>query len=97
MSDVLQLSGVVRNFQQGRRTVEVLKGVDLTIGPGEIVALVAPSGAGKSTLLHIAGLLDTPTAGQVVGQAPAPSRRERFFVGCVFGWRRPRAASRRSP
>jgi len=62
----LQLIGIERHFQQGERTLEVLRGVDLTIRPGEIVALVAPSGAGKSTLLQIAGLLDRPTAGQVL-------------------------------
>lgn len=62
---MLQLSGIVRHFRQGPKTVEVLKGIDLEIPAGEIVALVAPSGAGKSTLLHIAGLLDTPTEGAV--------------------------------
>ena len=65
MSDALALSGVTRVFQQGRKRLEVLRGVDLALAPGETVALVAPSGAGKSTLLHIAGLLDTPTAGEV--------------------------------
>ncbi|MEL7469432.1 MAG: ABC transporter ATP-binding protein [Pseudomonadota bacterium] len=65
MSEALQLSGIKRTFQQGAKTLEVLRGVDLTISEGEIVALVAPSGAGKSTLLHIAGLLDTPTEGTV--------------------------------
>jgi lipoprotein-releasing system ATP-binding protein len=45
--------------------VQVLQAIDLTVQPGEIVALVAPSGAGKSTLLHIAGLLDTPDSGSV--------------------------------
>jgi len=65
MSEALRLDGIVRSFAQGPRTLEVLRGADLTIAPGEIVALVAPSGAGKSTLLQIAGLLDTPTAGTV--------------------------------
>ena len=62
---VLALGGVVRTFQQGRTTLEVLRGVDLELREGEIVALVGPSGAGKSTLLHIAGLLERPDAGEV--------------------------------
>ena len=63
---VLALSGITKTYNAGKPSqVEVLRGVDLTIQPGEVVALVAPSGAGKSTLLHIAGLLDTPDAGTV--------------------------------
>ena len=58
----LALRGLEKTY--GGR-LPVLRGVDLTIEPGETVALVAPSGAGKSTLLHIAGLLDTPDAGSV--------------------------------
>ncbi|MEM1163824.1 MAG: ABC transporter ATP-binding protein [Pseudomonadota bacterium] len=65
MSEALHLDGVVRTFGKGNTAVEVLKGADLSIAQGEIVALVAPSGAGKSTLLHIAGLLDTATGGTV--------------------------------
>ncbi len=58
----LALRGLEKTY--GGR-LPVLRGVDLTIEPGETVALVAPSGAGKSTLLHIAGLLDRPDAGSV--------------------------------
>ncbi len=67
MSDpVLALSGIGKTYKKGKPgEVEVLRGADLTLMRGEVVALVAPSGAGKSTLLHIAGLLDTPDAGQV--------------------------------
>ncbi len=65
MSEALRLSGILRTFRQGPREVQVLKGANLEIQSGEVVALVAPSGAGKSTLLQIAGLLDTPTAGTV--------------------------------
>lgn len=63
---VLELRGVTKTYNTGRENeVAVLRGVDLQLAPGEVVALVAPSGAGKSTLLHIAGLLDTPDAGAV--------------------------------
>lgn len=68
MSDrVLDLKGVDKSYNAGKpNEVRVLQGFDLTLTKGELVALVAPSGAGKSTLLHIAGLLDTPDAGDVV-------------------------------
>tara|TARA_R110002110_G_scaffold414147_3_gene643459 strand:+ start:28812 stop:29492 length:681 start_codon:yes stop_codon:yes gene_type:complete len=67
MSDaVLELRGVGRTFHQGGRDIEVLRDVQMSLVPGEIVALVGPSGAGKSTLLHIAGLLERPDAGEVI-------------------------------
>ena len=63
---VLTLDAVTRTYNAGRASeVAVLGGVDLSLAPGELVALVAPSGAGKSTLLHIAGLLDRPDTGSV--------------------------------
>ncbi len=68
MSDpVLSLRGITKTYMQGQEgEVQVLRGVDLDLQPGEIVALVAPSGAGKSTLLHIAGLLDTSDSGSLL-------------------------------
>ena len=67
MSDVtLRLAGIEKAYNTGKSNeVSVLRGLDLEVGKGEVVALVAPSGAGKSTLLHIAGLLDAADAGTV--------------------------------
>jgi len=63
---ILSLKGITKTYKQGEPgEVQVLRGIDLDLMPGEVVALVAPSGAGKSTLLHIAGLLDAPDAGAV--------------------------------
>jgi lipoprotein-releasing system ATP-binding protein len=61
----LELTGVTRGYPVGDGRLEVLRGVDLTVAPGEMVALVAPSGTGKSTLLHAAGLLERPDAGSI--------------------------------
>lgn len=75
MSDpVLRLEGIVKSYNHGQpNEIAVLRGVDLTLHPGEVVALVAPSGAGKSTLLHISGLLDTPDGGTVTVAGHAAS------------------------
>jgi lipoprotein-releasing system ATP-binding protein len=67
MNEALRLEGIAKGYHLGRpNEIRVLNGIDLTVAPGELCALVAPSGAGKSTLLHIAGLLDTPDAGRVL-------------------------------
>lgn len=63
---LLELNALEKTYHKGRpNQINVLCGANLHVQRGEIVALVAPSGAGKSTLLHIAGLLDTPDAGEV--------------------------------
>ena len=64
-SPILSLRGIVRTYPSGERTLEVLKGVDLDIFPGEMVGLIGPSGSGKSSLLHAAGLLERPNAGAI--------------------------------
>ena len=62
----LQLTNISHSYRQGENRLEILRGADLRLDAGEMVALVAPSGAGKSTLLHIAGLLEAPQSGSVV-------------------------------
>ena len=63
---VLELAAIEKSYSKGStNTIEVLKGVNLKLFPGETVALVAPSGAGKSTLLQISGLLDKPLGGKI--------------------------------
>jgi lipoprotein-releasing system ATP-binding protein len=59
------LHQVERRYRQGDNELQILRGADLAIWPGQSVALIAPSGAGKSTLLHLAGLLEKPDAGEV--------------------------------
>ncbi len=61
----LELRDVTRSFRTEAGELPVLRGVNLTLHAGEIVALVAPSGTGKSTLLHLAGLLEKPDGGEV--------------------------------
>ena len=88
----LTLSGVTRSYRQGETTLAILRGADLTLWPGQSVALVAPSGAGKSTLLHVAGLLEKPDGGEVyVGAAPTAAMADpertalrRTAIGFVY-------------
>jgi len=61
----LRLAGISRRFRQGEAWLEVLRGVDLELAPGAVIALMGPSGSGKSTLLQIAGLLEHPDGGEV--------------------------------
>jgi len=89
---VVFLHAVERRYTQGDVVLEILKGAELAIWPGQSVALVAPSGAGKSTLLHIAGLLEHPDGGEVyldgaptVGLSDAARTRiRRNAIGFVY-------------
>ncbi len=66
MQTVLKLLNIEKNFFQADQKIEVLKGINLEIKKGELVALIGPSGSGKTTLLQIAGLLDSATSGQIL-------------------------------
>jgi lipoprotein-releasing system ATP-binding protein len=65
VSEILHLSNIFRTYKTESESLSVLKGAELSLKRGEIVALVAPSGSGKSTLLHLAGLLEKPDGGGV--------------------------------
>jgi lipoprotein-releasing system ATP-binding protein len=88
----LVLARVERRYRQGSGFLDILRGADLTVGAGEVVALVAPSGTGKSTLLHVAGLLEKPDGGEVfIGGQPTAAmedagrtRLRREEIGFVY-------------
>jgi len=66
METILKLEGVRKSYTKAQRSVEALRGIDLTIRKGEFLAIVGPSGSGKTTLLNIVGCLDLPSSGSVV-------------------------------
>ncbi|MCS6930745.1 MAG: ABC transporter ATP-binding protein [Acetobacteraceae bacterium] len=68
---VLRLAAIERRYRTEAGELPVLRGADLDLHPGELVALVAPSGTGKSTLLHLAGLLERPDGGEVLVEGRA--------------------------
>jgi putative ABC transport system ATP-binding protein len=89
---MMELVEVTKLYQQGRRSVQAVRGVSLSVAAGEFVSIMGPSGSGKSTLMHLLGALDTPTTGKALFQGQdlnALSDRERSFlrrsrIGFVF-------------
>jgi putative ABC transport system ATP-binding protein len=89
---VLVSENVVKRFTEGKETVEVLKGVSLAVGRGEVVSLEGPSGSGKTTFLSILGCILTPTEGRITvdGELVDPKRPARLplirkkSIGFVF-------------
>src|SRR5215468_6997321 len=65
MTSILEFDDVVKSFGSGQTEVRALRGVTLNVAEGEFVAVMGPSGCGKSTLLHLAGALETPSAGSI--------------------------------
>ena len=94
MSDqpyILEARGLTKSYGQGAARVDVLRGVELAVRPGEFLAIMGPSGCGKSTLLHVLGLITPPDAGelaiagQAVGRGEAQRHRlRRRNIGIVF-------------
>jgi lipoprotein-releasing system ATP-binding protein len=93
MSDgrpIYEVRGVTRTFKVAGTTLPILRGVDLSIGEGEFLAVQGTSGVGKTTLLHIMGLLDRPTTGEVsflgedLGRAPDRRRGELRAIDFAF-------------
>ena len=74
---VLELRGVSKSYGQEASRVDALRGVDLAVGPGGMVAVMGPSGSGKSTLLTIAGSLEEPSSGEVLIDGASLSRMSR--------------------
>lgn len=89
---LLKIDGLNKTFRQGGRELHVLQNLSMRIAGGEIVALVGPSGSGKSTLMQIAGLLDSPTSGQIqINGKPvqkmgddARTKLRREYIGFVY-------------
>ena len=92
MSPILEFDDVVKSFGSGLTEVRALRGITLSVEEGEFVAVMGPSGCGKSTLLHLAGALESPSAGSVRVRgrelaglgAAARSELRRNDVGYVF-------------
>ncbi|MFO7680817.1 MAG: ATP-binding cassette domain-containing protein, partial [Chloroflexota bacterium] len=92
MTNTIQINDLTRSFARGEADVWALRGINLTIAPGEFIALVGPSGSGKSTLLNLLGGLDHPSSGELWlddlplhsadGKARTAHRRHR--VGFIF-------------
>ncbi len=89
---LIKIRGMTKNYQTGNEEIEILKGIDLDVYPGEMIGIMGPSGMGKSTFLFILGLLHPPTSGSYIVDGEdvlklnrsLQSRFRRQFAGFVF-------------
>ena len=81
MNNVLECVGLEKSFREGGLALQILKGINLAIAPGEQVAITGASGSGKSTLLHLLGGLDEVTAGEVFIEGQAVHKLSQVQVG----------------
>lgn len=80
MSSVIECRGVRKTYYDAGRALEILKGVDVSVEEGQILAITGPSGVGKSTLLHLMGTLDRPTGGEILFRGEAVTKMTRAAV-----------------
>jgi lipoprotein-releasing system ATP-binding protein len=80
---ILTCRGVAKSYRDARRTLDILRGVDLDVFPGDLLAITGPSGAGKSTLLHLMGTLDRPTGGEVLFRGASLTRMPRAALNRI--------------
>ena len=85
MEAILEARGLAKTYSSGGVDVLALRGVDVAVAPGELVAVMGPSGCGKSTLLHLLGGLARPTAGEVLLEGKRSTCRARRRGPCCGG------------
>ncbi len=82
-SNVIECRGLTKSYWDGNRELKILRGIDVSVRDGEVLAISGPSGVGKSTLLHIMGTLDRPTKGDVFFRGNSLAKMSRAAVNRI--------------